>query len=119
MTGTDPLAIDIGPATWPTFEAIMGANGGRGGCRRMLWRRSAKEGAPLPTKTYNHVAFRMSPDDYDDRLERIRSLGLKAREGQSCVAGECHSICFHGYDNHMFELHSGTLEECLRRYADA
>ncbi|SIO34654.1 Acetyltransferase (GNAT) family protein [Rhodovulum sp. ES.010] len=43
MTETDPLAIEIGPATWPTFEAVMGANGGCGGCWCMLWRRTAKE----------------------------------------------------------------------------
>jgi GNAT superfamily N-acetyltransferase len=43
MTGTDTLHVDIGPATWPTFEAVMGANGGCGGCWCMLWRRTAKE----------------------------------------------------------------------------
>nr|WP_310796451.1 FosX/FosE/FosI family fosfomycin resistance hydrolase [Roseibacterium beibuensis] len=77
------------------------------------------EGDPLPTRTYNHVAFKMSPDDYDDRLQRIVSLGLDVREGRSRVAGEGHSIYFHDHDNHLFELHSGTLEDRLRRYADA
>jgi len=77
------------------------------------------EGDPLPTRTYNHVAFKMSPDDYDDRLQRIVSLGLDVREGRSRVAGEGHSIYFHDHDNHLFELHSGTLENRLRRYADA
>jgi catechol 2,3-dioxygenase-like lactoylglutathione lyase family enzyme len=75
------------------------------------------EGEPLPTRTYNHVAFKMSSDDYDDRLQRIVSLGLEVREGRSRVAGEGHSIYFHDHDNHLFELHSGTLEERLRRYA--
>ncbi|SIO34669.1 Catechol 2,3-dioxygenase [Rhodovulum sp. ES.010] len=77
------------------------------------------EGEPLPTRTYNHVAFKMAPDDYDDRLQRIMSLGLEVREGRSRVPGEGHSIYFHDHDNHLFELHSGTLEERLRRYADA
>ncbi len=76
------------------------------------------EGEPLPEKTYNHVAFKMGPDDYDDRLQRIKALGLEVREGRSRVKGEGHSIYFYDYDNHMFELHSGTLEERLKRYAE-
>lgn len=77
------------------------------------------EGEPLADKTYNHVAFKMAPDDYDDRLKRIKALGLEVREGRSRVEGEGHSIYFYDYDNHMFELHSGTLEERLKRYAKA
>lgn len=75
------------------------------------------EGPPLPEQSYNHVAFRMAPEEYDDRLRRIRSLGLKVREGRPRVAGEGRSIYFHDYDNHLFELHSGTLDERLERYA--
>jgi len=75
------------------------------------------EGDPLPEKTYNHIAFRMHESDYDDRLDRIQSLGLQVREGRSRVKGEGHSIYFYDYDNHLFELHSGTLEERLTRYS--
>ncbi len=77
------------------------------------------EGDPLSEKTYNHVAFKMAPDDYDDRLQRIKALGLEVREGRSRVEGEGHSIYFYDQDKHMFELHSGTLEERLKRYAEA
>jgi catechol 2,3-dioxygenase-like lactoylglutathione lyase family enzyme len=76
------------------------------------------EGEPMPNRTYNHVAFKMAPDEYDERLRRIRSLGLDVREGRSRVDGEGQSIYFHDHDNHLFELHSGTLEERLRRYAE-
>ena len=75
------------------------------------------EGQALPNQTYNHVAFKMGSDEYDDRLQRIKSLGLEVREGRSRVEGEGHSIYFYDYDNHMFELHSGTLEERLKRYS--
>ncbi len=74
------------------------------------------EGESLAGQTYNHIAFKMGADEYDDRLQRIRSLGLQVREGRARVEGEGHSIYFYDYDNHMFELHSGTLEERLRRY---
>ncbi len=49
----------------------------------------------------------MAPDDYDDKLQRIKALGLEVREGRSRVEGEGHSIYFYDHDNHMFELHSG------------
>lgn len=74
------------------------------------------EGEPLPTRTYNHVAFKISADEYEERLRRIHALGLLVREGRSRIKGEGHSIYFYDYDNHMFELHSGTLQERLKRY---
>ena len=75
------------------------------------------EGAPLAERSYNHVAFQMGPDEYEDRLARIKSLGLDLREGRARVPGEGQSIYFYDHDNHMFELHSGTLHERLARYA--
>ena len=75
------------------------------------------EGQPLPTRTYNHVAFRMSDAEYDERLSRVRRLGLDVREARPRVPGEGRSIYFHDDDNHLFELHTGTLPERLLRYA--
>lgn len=76
------------------------------------------EGEPLPTRTYNHVAFKIANDEFDDYLRRIRELGLNVREGRARVPGEGQSIYFHDEDNHLFELHTGTLEERLKRYAE-
>jgi catechol 2,3-dioxygenase-like lactoylglutathione lyase family enzyme len=75
------------------------------------------EGENLPTRTYNHIAFKISEAGYSTCLERVRSLGLEVREGRPRVDGEGRSIYFHDEDNHLFELHTGTLEERLRRYA--
>lgn len=75
------------------------------------------EGESLPSQTYNHVAFKIAAADYDEYLTRIKSLGLQLREDRSRVEGEGRSIYFYDYDNHMFELHSGTLEERLKLYA--
>lgn len=77
------------------------------------------EGEPLRDKTYNHVAFKMAVEDYDNKLQRIQALGLEVREGRSRVDGEGRSIYFYDFDNHMFELHSGTLQDRLRRYDKA
>lgn len=78
---------------------------------------AAMEGKPLPSRSYNHVAFRIDDADYDDCLSRVTSLGLDMREGRARVAGEGRSIYFYDDDNHMFELHTGTLDQRLKRYA--
>jgi hypothetical protein len=49
-------------------------------------------------------------------LSRIKSLGLDVRESRPRVEGEGRSIYFHDADNHLFELHTGTLQERLARY---
>lgn len=76
------------------------------------------EGESLPTQTYNHIAFKISEADYPTCLERVRAIGLEVREGRSRVEGEGRSIYFHDEDNHLFELHTGTLVERLKRYAE-
>lgn len=35
--------LEVRPAKWPDFSAVMGEKGGCGGCWCMLWRRSKKE----------------------------------------------------------------------------
>ena len=49
--------------------------------------------------------------------EITETLGLDLREGRSRMTGEGQSIYFHDHDNHLFELHTGTLAERLARYA--
>ncbi len=75
------------------------------------------KGEPLPSRSYNHVAFKIDDADYDACLARVTSLGLDIREGRTRVAGEGRSIYFYDDDNHMFELHTGTLDQRLERYA--
>ena len=74
------------------------------------------EGDPLPEPTYNHVAFKVEEADLDALEARVRALGLELREGRSRVEGEGRSLYFHDYDNHLFELHTGILDERLKRY---
>jgi len=75
------------------------------------------EGKPLADKTYNHVAFKISDNDYEMYLERIKNAGLEIKENRSRIDGEGRSIYFYDHDNHMFELHTGTLDQRLARYA--
>ncbi|MFC4170942.1 FosX/FosE/FosI family fosfomycin resistance hydrolase [Microvirga sp. GCM10011540] len=74
------------------------------------------EGESLPTRTYNHIAFKVAPDALDEYRRRIEALGLSIRESRPRVAGEGRSLYFYDDDNHLFELHTGTLEERLERY---
>ena len=74
------------------------------------------EGEPLPGRSYNHIAFKIDDADYEACLARVKSLGLDLREGRPRVAGEGRSIYFYDHDNHLFELHTGTLEQRLARY---
>jgi len=74
------------------------------------------EGDPLSEKTYNHVAFKISQEEFDKYIERVRTLGVEIRKGRSRVSGEGNSLYFYDYDNHLFELHTGTLQQRLERY---
>lgn len=77
------------------------------------------QGMPLSERTYNHVAFKISADDYDSYLQRIRDAGLDLREGRSRISGEGQSLYFYDHDNHLFELHTGTLSNRLDTYQAA
>lgn len=76
-------------------------------------------GEPLQERSYNHVAFKIPPSQLERRRSAIEALGLELREGRPRVEGEGRSIYFYDHDNHLFELHTGTLEERLERYVDA
>ena len=74
-------------------------------------------GEVLAERTYNHIAFKVPDDALDGYLARIEALGLDVKPSRSRVEGEGRSIYFYDHDNHLFELHSGTLDERLARYA--
>jgi catechol 2,3-dioxygenase-like lactoylglutathione lyase family enzyme len=74
------------------------------------------KGAPLSERTYNHVAFKIEEQDFETRLAAIQSLGLEFRPPRDRVEGEGRSIYFYDTDNHLFELHTGTLEMRLESY---
>lgn len=67
-------------------------------------------------KSYNHIAFKIDESDYGMYLKRIENLGLEIKVGRERVIGEGNSIYFYDYDNHLFELHTGTLEIRLHHY---
>ncbi|EAC2402714.1 FosX/FosE/FosI family fosfomycin resistance thiol transferase [Listeria monocytogenes] len=74
------------------------------------------EGDSLQERTYNHIAFQIRSEEVDEYIERIKALGVEMKPERPRVEGEGRSIYFYDFDNHLFELHAGTLEERLKRY---
>ncbi len=74
------------------------------------------EGKPLAEKTYDHVALKVAEADFETYVNRVRSLNVDILEGRDRIDGEGKSLYFYDYDNHLFELHTGTLDERLKTY---
>ena len=75
------------------------------------------EGEPLPSRTYNHVAFKIEDAEFEAYEAKVKAMGLEIRPPRQRVTGEGRSLYFYDDDNHLFELHTGTLAERLERYA--
>ena len=74
------------------------------------------KGEALPDRSYNHVAFKIEEDEFDQRLNEIERLGLDVKPPRPRIEGEGRSIYFYDNDNHLFELHTGTLDMRLEHY---
>ncbi|MDF2633740.1 MAG: Glyoxalase-like domain containing protein [Pelosinus sp.] len=76
------------------------------------------EGEPLKERTNNHIAFKIKEEDFVKYEERVKVLGVDYKPPRPRVAGEGRSLYFYDFDNHLFELHTGTLKERLERYRE-
>lgn len=76
----------------------------------------AMEGEPPAERSYQHVAFEVSEDDLAVYRVKLEALGVEILPPRKRVDGEGLSVYFHDFDNHLFELHAGTLEQRLVRY---
>lgn len=77
---------------------------------------AAMEGTPPAERSYQHVAFRVDEADLPAYRARLEALGAEVRPPRPRVEGEGQSLYVHDFDNHLFELHTGTLEQRLARY---
>ena len=78
---------------------------------------AAMEGEPPAQRSYQHVAFSVSDADLPQHQANLQALGVEIRPPRSRAEGEGQSLYFYDFDNHLFELHTGTLEQRLARYS--
>ena len=76
---------------------------------------AAMEGKPVD-RSYRHVAFKVDAAALPGLESRLRSLGVEVQPSRPRVDGEGQSLYFYDFDNNLFELHTGTLEQRLERY---
>lgn len=78
---------------------------------------AAMEGEPPAHRSYQHVAFAVSNADLPRYRANLQALGVEVRPPRNRVVGEGQSLYFYDFDNHLFELHTGTLEQRLALYS--
>lgn len=77
---------------------------------------AAMQGEPPHQRSYQHVAFAVDEEQIPVYAARLAALGVEMRPPRSRISGEGQSLYFYDFDNHLFELHAGTLEQRLERY---
>lgn len=70
----------------------------------------------IVNKTYHHLAFKIKESEITQFKSKINELNLETRTSRPRISGESDSLYFYDYDNNLFELHTGTLEERLAAY---
>jgi len=74
------------------------------------------EGESLSGRSYNHIAFKTDDAGLIRARAAIENIGLEKKASRPRIAGEGQSLYFYTPDNHLLELHTGTLEERLCAY---
>ena len=74
------------------------------------------KGDALSQRSYNHIACAVDDAELVNADHAVRSLGLEVLPSRPRVEGEGQSLYFYDYDNHLFELHSGSLKRRLGTY---
>jgi catechol 2,3-dioxygenase-like lactoylglutathione lyase family enzyme len=69
-------------------------------------------------RSYNHIAFHIDESELANYEIKIQKYGLEILPGRSRHEREGKSIYFYDYDNHLFELHTGTLKSRLKFYQE-
>ncbi len=78
---------------------------------------AAMEGESPCERTYRHLALKIDESDLTIYEEKLRAIGVEIKPPRDRVEGEGQSLYFYDFDNHLFELHTGTLEQRLERYS--
>jgi catechol 2,3-dioxygenase-like lactoylglutathione lyase family enzyme len=77
------------------------------------------EGEPPAERGYAHVALKVPEVDLDGYRARLEAHGAEIRPDRPRIGAEGRSVYFYDFDNHLFELHTGSLEARLAGYEAA
>ncbi|RAR45048.1 metallothiol transferase FosB [Paenibacillus sp. MDMC362] len=67
-------------------------------------------------RTYTHIAFTMEEKEYETTLLRLQALQVEILPGRARDEKDKKSIYFLDPDGHMFEFHTGCLNDRLDYY---
>ncbi|MEK6992530.1 metallothiol transferase FosB [Paenibacillus sp. FSL K6-1566] len=67
-------------------------------------------------RTYTHIAFTIEDCEYESALARLKALGVEIVPGRSRDERDKKSIYFLDPDGHMFEFHTGSLQDRMEYY---
>lgn len=73
------------------------------------------QGEPVE-RSYRHVAFAVDDAELELYESRLISAGVEVKPPRARVEGEGRSLYFYDFDDNLFELHTGTLQQRLERY---
>ncbi len=76
---------------------------------------AAMEGQ-ITERSYRHVALKVKATDLPIFEEKLSTLGAEIKPSRNRIAGEGKSLYFYDFDNNLFELHTGTLQQRLEQY---
>lgn len=80
---------------------------------------AAMRGEPPAARSCQHVAFLVDEAELPGYRQRLRAIGAELRPPRTRIAGEGRSLYVYDFDNHLSELHTGSLEQRLSHYAAA
>jgi metallothiol transferase len=69
-------------------------------------------------QSYTHIAFTIDESDFDIWLNKLTKLKVNIVPGRSRDEQDKRSIYFSDQDGHLFELHTGSLEDRLQFYRE-
>lgn len=74
------------------------------------------EGEPPTGRSYQHLALKVDADELPAFEARLRAIGAEIKDPRPRASKEGQSLYFYDFDDHLFELHTGTLEERLKNH---